>query len=86
MSYIALIKNNATGEIAQKPCPSWNWDEGQLFWWTEGNAGCDCNRSLWWYRQMGLEEPSLDAECGADKFSVEIVGDNGEVLYSEFDE
>lgn len=28
--------------------------DGQWYWWTEGNGGCDCNRSLFLNREYGL--------------------------------
>ena len=28
--------------------------DGQVFWWTEGNGGCDCNRSLYLNREHAL--------------------------------
>mgnify|MGYP001592538114 CR=1 FL=1 len=31
------------------------------FWWTEGNAGCDCNRWL----MLGREYPELEVEDDA---------------------
>ena len=36
--------------------------DGQLFWWTEGNGGCDCNRSLTLNRAHGLNLGVKDAE------------------------
>ena len=29
-----------TGET--KECVTWDWD---VFWWTDGNGACDCNRA-----------------------------------------
>ena len=42
--------------------------DGQAFWWTEGNGGCDCNRTLYLNREYGLglvREPEEDCwPCG----------------------
>jgi hypothetical protein len=31
--------------------------DGVIFWWTEGNGGCDCNRSLSFAAAAGEPEP-----------------------------
>lgn len=33
------------------------------YWWTDGNAGCDCNRSHWINEEYGDEFPDSD-DCG----------------------
>src|SRR5688572_18195944 len=35
---------------------------GQEFWWNEGNAACDCNRSLFINQDYGLSLGELDEE------------------------
>jgi hypothetical protein len=77
MAYTVVIRNNITGEVRTGLQPyEWEDDEdggGQLFWWTEGNFGCDCNRSLEFARAGGAtEEEAWDAEveCGETVFSV----------------
>ena len=43
--------------------------DGMWYWWTEGNGGCDCNRSLSLNRahKLGLGDPNgehcLDERC-----------------------
>jgi hypothetical protein len=44
-------------DMDEPPYPGWG-----LFWWTEGNAGCDCNRGLFFR--------GLDIECGDDRFEL----------------
>lgn len=43
--------------------------DSQAFWWTDGNGGCDCNRTLYLNREHGLaliREPEDDCwPCGA---------------------
>lgn len=43
------------------PCES-QYADGQVFWWTEGNASCDCNRKLFLDREYGLGID--DGQCG----------------------
>jgi hypothetical protein len=35
------FKDLTTGEITKDPL-----FEGNVFWWTEGNGACDCNRAI----------------------------------------
>jgi hypothetical protein len=47
---------------------------GQEFWWTDGNAGCDCNRTL---ALFDFTEQDLIAECGYSRIqllSIQIEG------------
>lgn len=69
MPYCVTIRKNATGEIRAKEYP-YEWSEGQLFWWTEGNFGCDCNRALAFERAAGLDPDIDDTECGHSAFTV----------------
>ena len=45
----------------------WDWFHGgkhdDLFWWTDGNFGCDCNRSDSFYRAAGEENPVQSDNC-----------------------
>lgn len=74
MSYIAVIQRLSDGEIRR--CPqTMDWDDGDdqglgsdLFWWTEGNLGCDCNRGNFFARAAG--EPDPDVPCGESLYRV----------------
>jgi hypothetical protein len=37
---------------------------GSIWWWTEGNGGCDCNRALFFARAGSEPEPEDDPPCG----------------------
>lgn len=99
---VVYIRDNATGEIVvddgESVCPR---DEttGKLspFWWTsDGNAGCDCNRRIFFFAAKGIDihedegdeedEDYVDpAPCGKGSFSVKLVEPaSGEVIYDEF--
>ncbi len=70
MSYKVLIRNNATGEVVESTQP-YEWDDGNLFWWSEGNFSCDCNRELQFCRAKDIDEPDRDANrCGEERFTV----------------
>lgn len=76
MAYVVAIRNNITGEIRIQP-EDLEWQTHSLFWWTEGNFGCDCNREDEWLRAGGATEEDIPDgnECGHERFSV---------LYAEF--
>lgn len=65
--YYIIIRNNTTEEIVSlyHPYPFNN------FWLTEGNYGCDCNRSMEFQRAKGIKEESIvAAECGYDLYDI----------------
>ena len=57
------------------------WRETLEFQWSEGNYGCDCNRSLFFHRALNIDEPE-DPACGENAFKVEKIVDlDGKVLF-----
>lgn len=70
--YIVGIRKNETNEVVF--CPQdIKWHDCSLFWWTEGNGGCDCNRVLMFLRARGSideEFESDDDKCGTDKYTL----------------
>lgn len=42
------------------------FDHHALFWWTEGNMGCDCNRAI----LCGEDLDNDDPPCGESRYSV----------------
>jgi hypothetical protein len=38
-----IIYDRETGEFTVAPK---EWDLFDLYWWTDGNGGCDCNREI----------------------------------------
>lgn len=63
--YTVAIRNNETREI--RMCVQdldWNDD---VFWWTEGNMSCDCNRALTFARAGN--EKCVDDSCGETRFT-----------------
>lgn len=59
-------------------------EDGSDYWFSEGNASCDCNREMWFARAGGEEELDRPA-CGHDGYDLlSVTQDDGEmVFYSE---
>lgn len=66
MSYRVSITNNATGETKLVGVDL-DWLDHTLFWWTDGNFGCDCNRSDVFHEYA---EGSPEVKCGGSRFTV----------------
>jgi hypothetical protein len=54
---IPTLIDTKTG--ARKLCTSWQ-PEASVFWWTEGNGSCDCNRALAFGGDEMLEQQILE--------------------------
>ncbi len=79
MPYAIAIRKNSTGErrIAHISLDWYKYggptdpdDDGDLFWWTEGNMGCDCNRELYFMEAGGEDADDHEPECGDERYSV----------------
>ena len=60
---LTRLSDGATERISQ----SMPWTDGTLYWWTEGNYGCDCNRYLAFERAQGRNpwvDPNNHPPCG----------------------
>jgi hypothetical protein len=78
-SYIVHITDTTTGETraVRMNLPFY---EGSVYWWSEGNASCDCNRGIFFSNyEIALD----DAVCGEGRYRVRCVNDNGTVLYED---
>jgi len=70
MKYKYAIKNNETGEIriAEGCC---EYEEHNTVWFlTDGNYGCDCNRELEWHRAIDEDDNWENTKCGKTEFSI----------------
>jgi len=87
-TYDVCIKEVATGEevIYKQQIYDHHGDtmfkeDGEFkdfFWWTDGNMGCDCNRSMDFDRAKGIKiDDPLDEnpryKCGSDRFTIEKI-------------
>lgn len=77
------IRDNSTGEIVDH-ADTGSFEDGEFqdFLWSEGNYACDCNRTLFFYRAKGLDDPD-DEQCGEEAYSIQIICD-GTIVYDEF--
>lgn len=68
--YRVIIRNNETREIRTREYGE-DWDDSCEWLWTEGNFGCDCNRSLEFALAAG-EHPKLEEsdECSENRYTV----------------
>jgi hypothetical protein len=68
MSYLVDIHEVATGRTATWTA-EWNWKDDDQYLWTEGNFGCDCNRSRFFYRAIGIDDME-EPDCTEGKYFV----------------
>ncbi|MGC3959585.1 MAG: hypothetical protein QM813_17045 [Verrucomicrobiota bacterium] len=68
MSYKVAIRDNDTDEIRLYEMEGCDWEDGSLFFWTDGNFGCDCNRRDLFLRAAGIE-PDDESPCGNVAYS-----------------
>lgn len=98
MPYTVEIREVATGETVTTQQPfDWVHPNGQdsMFWWTEGNYGCDTNRSMEFWRGKGASEDEVSQRtahvqcCNASviqAYLVRITLPDGTVVMDEFDD
>ena len=56
-----LLRDTQTGDEAwEESDVEVQYLDGQQFWWTEGNACCDCNRLTFLHRALGKEQDVTD--------------------------
>lgn len=67
--YKIAIKNILTDKIAICQMAD-DWGDVEEYWWTEGNASCDCNRYLEFERGLGNEPDWDKAICGEERYAV----------------
>ena len=75
--YRAVLRDTVTGRTAEESGEFPHGVETLIFYWTEGNMGCDCNRG-------GIVFGDLDAvPCNADRQRIaltELWADGGKVI------
>jgi hypothetical protein len=84
INFEVAIRCNESGEtrIYRYDCEP-EYADSQEFYWSEGNAACDCNRAL--HFAWVKEEDDPDRECGDSAYDVVSLKKGGEVIYSEVD-
>lgn len=80
MPYQVLLRHNPTGNSVLCDV-KWDWERpstyspykmiNDLWWWTEGNFGCDCNRFAEYLRAWGVPEEGIpdEWECGDSEYT-----------------
>jgi hypothetical protein len=75
------IRRNSDGALAVDTWPDWDFNE---YWWSDGNASCDCNRELFFQHARG-EPESDEPDCGDGGYSVRLSdADTGAILYADY--
>lgn len=80
--YTVDILEVATGEVVRRGMDL-PWDDGSIYWWTEGNYSCDCNRRMEFMRGKELDPDDAETECGDGAYRVTITLPSGEVVLRE---
>lgn len=80
-SYRVHIRDNRSRETRSYVEPR-AWSDLDEYIWSEGNFACDCNRSLFFKRAGGEEDPESD-DCGDGRYSVFIQAEDGATLYED---
>jgi hypothetical protein len=81
VKYAVHIRNNATGEVREYR-DNLDWHGSSLYWWSEGNMSCDCNRHNI-FREAGGES-ATDENCSDGRYTVvRITLDDGTVYENE---
>lgn len=82
--YDVEIRHNSTGEVRRFRL--WfPWNDGSDFWWSDGNFGCDCNRSYVWLWAEGKSSVGVEATCGDGAYSVRCWTPDDKLLYADED-
>lgn len=81
MSYELEIRNNETGETRRYVCNQ-EWDDDSLFFWTDGNGGCDCYRLDCFNEAAGDDTQHDEPCCSTYKYTITkaVLHDGSEVL------
>jgi hypothetical protein len=68
MPYVVKIRRNSDG-LEREIRMLFDWSASDLFWWTDGNFGCDCNRHLEFERAEGCSPEFAEAVCGESAYT-----------------
>lgn len=90
------IKEVATGNVVSflddVNCEDAGWGDPELtgdvdhYVWSEGSFSCDCNRYIFFQRELGKPEDEAGLKCGETRFRVNIENPlSGEIIYREFE-
>ena len=81
LKYRALLKRNVDGVERWTDWSDATHLDSLVFFWTEGNFGCDCNRQLE-FERAGSEPEDDDPTCGDDRYElISLELNDGRELY-----
>lgn len=83
MNYSIQVYDRESGRVAMYSFgPDIHWDDDKdVFWLSEGNFACDCNRCLAFKE---FEVGDMECNCGDNRFMIlRAIGDDGAVLYDD---
>jgi hypothetical protein len=68
------FEDQVTGEVTSTADKRW---EGDVFWWTEGNGSCDCNRAIVCGKEDEMDAAMHQGFCyGCKRFvAIDVAGD-----------
>jgi len=46
---------------------------GSIWWWTEGNGACDCNRAWFFLRAGGEPDEHDETPCGEEAYRIAVI-------------
>lgn len=76
------IKRVCDGVTTREVWKDWQWTSD--WWWSVGNASCDCNRGAWFTTAQG-NALGEGIACGDGDYEVRLTdNETDEVLYDEF--
>ena len=78
------ILRRSTGEMRTLRMEhAWKQNDGSCYWWSDGNFGCDCNRSDLFHGADAPEDPECNGFNRNEYVVLAITLDSGEVVYTE---
>lgn len=80
---IIKLKRNSDGLVVNIPY-RWHYEqESLIFYWLEGNMGCDCNRYLEFERGLGNDPDVGSAQCSKGKYGLISIELKGEIVFEK---
>lgn len=65
MSYKVTLRRLSDG-LEKTIVDDLDWHDSSLYWWSEGNMGCDCNRAST-FGDVDLSQ-DIEVECSTSKY------------------
>src|SRR5688500_8732844 len=79
---IFIIRTADGVEVEHRPDWKPSWIADDRFWWTEGNAACDCNRHDFFSDTIGCDQDD-DPACSHSRYRIRVEDADGNNLFWE---